>query len=76
MTDKDDSWTPDPDLIEYLEKAVAASDNPDKTIIGAGTKSWSVKDLLQEVRTGTVFGRKYQRSWKKLSDENNADDAD
>lgn len=64
-----EQWQPDPELIAFLEKAVNEARDPNKPIMGTGKRSWSTTDLLNEVRSGTEFGRKYQTSWKRLRDE-------
>ena len=64
-----DSWKPNPELITWLEEAVRKSDMPDKPVVGTGKQSYSIRQILEEVKSGKPFGRKYQKSWEKLEKE-------
>lgn len=58
-------WTPEPELLTMLQNAVQRGSDPDKPIAGSSKRTYSTREILQEVREGTPFGRKYQVAWKR-----------
>lgn len=64
-----DNWKPDEKVIEYLEKTVNESENPDEPFIGGGNKSYSIREILEEIKTGTPFGRELHQNYLDLEKE-------
>ncbi len=59
-----DEWKPDEKFLEFLVKELNKDKSFEKPFIGAGTKSWSMRDLVEEMRQGTELGREiYQDSY-------------
>jgi hypothetical protein len=56
------------DVIKALKAQIAADPKGSKEpLIGAGTRTFSIEDLLKEIENNTDLGKKLLESWLKLS---------
>lgn len=59
-------------IAQHLEEWVAALPEPDCPILGAGDRTWSPRELVEEVRQGTPLGIRILDRWVELAVEREA----
>jgi hypothetical protein len=64
-----ENYIPDPRVVEYIEKSIRESETPDKPVLAAGINSYSKRQLLEEVRAGTAFGRELEKGLVECLEE-------
>jgi hypothetical protein len=57
-----DRFNPDSKTLAYLENKIARLEKPDEPILFAGTKGYSYRQILDEIRASTDFGRNFYNS--------------
>lgn len=56
-------WNPDPDLLGFM---LSYFDDSDKERVSDGSRMLTWKQVGEEVKRGTPFGREYYSAWEKI----------